>query len=402
MEPSIAEEKKPQLKKGVRVLLAVLIVLAAAAVVLAAYIAGITDSSAAESDFISYWAAGHLLARGENPYDFGAVRALEAGAGRNPGEMVLMMRNPPLAFFMALPLGWSSPKAGVIAWMFALLAMLAFSSYLIWRLNGRPDSLFNFFGFGYAPALACLMAGQCGILLLVGITLFLFLYKNRPFLAGTALLLCALKPHFFAPFGVALILWCVTGKRGFRTGYRILAGACAAVGASCLFAYLLDPHAWTQYSEMMRNGGALNEVVPRLGAELRLLISPNTVWIQFVPEMAACIWAAWYFWTRRAEWNWMDHGLLLLLVGAVCTPYGFLPDESLLLPAILAGVFRSRELKLPLWPVGVLAVAEVLELGVGATIVSPAYLWTAPAWLVWYLYVTGRLGRRDVAAAESA
>jgi hypothetical protein len=142
------------------------------------------------------------MVHGQNPYDLRAVHALEIAAGRNPGEPVLVMRNPPVAFFMALPFAWMGPKAGVIVWMFFLLGALGLASRLIWQINGRPDTLLNFFGFGFAPSLACLMAGQCGILLLLGIALFLFFLRERPFLAGAALLLCALKPHFFAPFGL--------------------------------------------------------------------------------------------------------------------------------------------------------------------------------------------------------
>ena len=396
MKSSTGEERKPQMNKRVRVALAELIALAGAAAVLAIYMASITDSSAAESDFISYWAAGHLLVHGQNPYDFQAVHALEIAAGRNPGEPVLMMRNPPVAFFMALPFAWMGPKAGVIVWMFFLLGVLGLASRLIWQINGRPDTLLNFFGFGFAPALACLMAGQCGILLLLGIALFLFLYRERPFLAGVALLLCALKPHFFAPFGIALLIWCVTTKKG----YRILAGLSAALIASCVLAYALDPRAWGQYSEMMRTGGALNEVVPRLSAELRLVIDPRAVWIQFVPEAVACIWTVWYFWTQRQSWDWMDHGLVLLLVGAMCTPYGFVYDEAMLLPAIMAGAYRCMESRRPLWPLAVLAVAELLELGMGATILSRYYLWTTPAWLCWYLYAAGKFPRQAAAATR--
>jgi hypothetical protein len=396
LKSSTAEERKPQMNKRVRVALAALIAVAGAVLVLAIYMVGITDSSAAESDFISYWAAGHLLVHGQNPYDIQAVHALEIAAGRNPGEPVLMMRNPPVAFFMALPFGWIGPKAGVIVWMFILLGALGLASRLLWEINGRPDSLLNFFGFGFAPSLACLMAGQCGILLLLGIALFLLLLKDRPFLAGAALLLCALKPHFFAPFGIALLLWCVTTKKGFR----ILAGFSVALIGSCVLAYAMDANAWGQYSEMMRVGGALNEVGPRLSAELRLLIDPRAVWIQFAPEAAACVWTVWYFWTRRQSWDWMDHGLVLLLVGAMCTPYGFLYDESMLLPAILAGAYRCRELRRPLWPLAVIAVAELLGLGMGATIVSRYFLWTTPAWLCWYLYATGKFPPRTAAATR--
>ena len=386
----------PQMSKRVRVALQVLIAIAAATAVLAIYMVGITDSSAAKSDFIGYWAAGQLLVHGQNPYDFQAVRALEIAAGRDPGVPVLVMRNPPVAFFVALPLGWIGAKAGLIVWTFFLVGLLGLASRLLWKINGRPDSLFNLFGFGFAPAVACLMAGQTGILLLLGITLFLLLSRQRPFLAGVALLLCALKPHCFVPFGIALLLWCLTTKKG----YRILAGFGVALIASCVLAYAIDPNAWSQYAEMMRTGGALNEVVPRLSAELRLVIDPRAVWIQFVPETAAAVWTVWYFWTRRHSWDWMDHGLVLLLVGAMCTPFGFLTDETMLLPAILAGAYRCMESRRPLWPLAVLAVAELLELELGASIVSPYYLWTTPAWLCWYLYATGKLPRRTAAATR--
>jgi len=389
MEQSTAEERKPQLTKRQRVLVAWLIALAAVAVVVAIYIVGTSDSSAAKSDFISYWAAGHLLVHGQNPYDFQAVRALELGAGRNPAEQVLIMRNPPVAFFMALPFGWSGPKAGAIIWQFVLLGALSLASFLIWQLNGRPDSLFNYFGFAFAPVLVCLMLSQCGILVLLGIALFLYFCRNRPFFAGGALLLCALKPHFFAPFGAALFLWCLAGKKR----YLILAGFGVALAASCALAYALDPHAWSQYSQLVRTGGALNEVVPELGPELRLLIDPHAVWIQFAPQATACAWAVWYFWSRRKAWDWMDHGLVLLLVGSMCAPYGFLADESLLLPAVLAGVFCAVAGHRAVWPLVTIAIVALFEVGIGAPTTSRWYLWTTPAWLCWYLYATGRLSR---------
>jgi hypothetical protein len=125
------------------VALQVLIASAVAAAVLAIYIVGTTGDSAAKCDFIGYWAAGHLLAHGQNPYDYQAVRALEIAAGRDPGVPMLVMRNPPVAFFMALPFGWIEPKAGLIVWTFFLIAVLGLASRLLWKINGRPDSLLN-------------------------------------------------------------------------------------------------------------------------------------------------------------------------------------------------------------------------------------------------------------------
>lgn len=375
------------MKRFIRVIAIAAITLAGLGVVVAAYMVGLSDKNAAERDFISYWSAGRLIVHHQDPYDFTAVRALELAAGRNPAEPTLIMRNPPVAFFLVSPLGLATPKAGLIAWLVFLIGALLLASYLIWRLNGKPDSLIHLLGFAFAPVLACLMAGQFGILLLLGVLLFLSLYRKYPFLAGAGFLLCALKPHFFLPFGVALVLWSI----GNRKGYRIAAGFCVALAASWAFASFVDPHAWTQYSQFVQGGAALNDVVPTLGAELRLLIDPHAVWIQFLPEALACLWAAWYFVTRRDRWDWMDHGMVLLLVGAICTPYGFLTDEPLLLPAVLAGLYRQLDAHRPVWPLIVFAGAALAELIMNVTIVSRGYMWTTPAWLVWYLYATGRL-----------
>ena len=378
------------MKKPLRVIAAASIVVAGVCLVLALYIVGLSDKNAAGRDFISYWAAGQLLVHGTNPYDFQAARNLELAAGRDPAEPLLMMRNPPVAFFVALPLGLVSPKTALILWLFVLLGGLSSAIFLIWIMEGRPDDRYHLLGYVFAPALACFQAGQFGIFLLLGVTLFLFFYRTRPFIAGAALLLCSLKPHLFFPFGVALVLWSITAKT-----WRVLAGFAAAIAASCALSYALDKNAWAQYSQMMHAGGALDELVPTLSVTLRFLIAPHAVWLQFVPQTAACVWAAWYFWTRRSQWNWMDNGLILLLVGAVCTPFGWFTDESMLLPAVLIGLYRALAAKRPVWPLVVIAAAALAELFFGPEIRTRYFLWTTPAWLGWYLYATGRFGARS-------
>jgi hypothetical protein len=213
------------------------------------------------------------------------------------------------------------------------------------------------------------------------------LHQRRPFLAGAALLLCALKPHLFLPFAVVLLLWCFV-----RKAYGILAGFCAALAASCALAFCLDHHAWFQYSQMMRAGGALNEAVPVLSVSLRFLLDRNAVGLQFLPQAGACAWALWYFWTRRNRWNWMDHGLLVLLVSAMCTPFGWFTDETMLLPAVLAGLYRAAESRRSLLPLGLIAGIALIEVLARVQLTSPFYLWTTPAWLAWYLYATSGKG----------
>ena len=80
----------------------------------------------------------------------------------------------------------------------------------------------------FAPALACLLAGQISLFALLGLVLFLRLHKTRPLLSGVSLWLCALRPHLFLPFCVVLILWIIATR-----SYKILLGALAALAMQC-------------------------------------------------------------------------------------------------------------------------------------------------------------------------
>jgi hypothetical protein len=359
------------------------IIAAGLAYVLALYIVGLSDKNAAQRDFISYWATGQLLVHGGNPYDVDAVRQLEVSVGRDPARPVLMMRNPPITLPLVAPLGFVRAKTGLIAWLLVLIGALGGSIWLLWRLNGKPDNSFHLLAIVFAPALACLMAGQFGIFLLLGVVLFLYFEGSHSFIAGAGLLLCAFKPHLFVPVAIPLLLCVTLRRRGW-----VIGGFVVALAAASATAYGLDAHMISQYLQMARSGEALAERIPALSVALRFAISPHTIWIQFVPEALACVWSAWYFWTRREQWRWNDHGLLVLLVAAVCTPYGFFTDESMLLPAVLAGAYRASERGGSLIPLAVIAGGALVELLAGAEINTPYYLWTAPAWLAWYVYAT--------------
>ena len=371
--------RPPAKSSPLRRLVAACIVLAGFGYISALWFSVLTDKIAADKDFIAYWAAGQQLVRGANPYDEAAVGALQRAIG---GTTLNLMRNPPDAFFLVLPLGLFSAKTGLLLWQMALLASLSVSLWMIWRLNGRPNNRLHLLGFLFAPALICLFSGQVGIFLLLGLVLFLSLHRNWPFLAGSALLLCAFKPHLFLSFFTVHLLWAL-----IRKNYRILAGFAAALLASCALSFSLAPHAWAQYSRLISTGGALNERIPTLSVAISVLLDRHATWMQFTPAALACAWATWFFWTRRNRWDWMDHGLLVLLVSVLCTPYGWITDESILLPAILTGLYRVVRRRLSPWPLALVASAALLEFFVAdVKINSFYYLWTAPTWLAWYLY----------------
>jgi len=92
----------------------------------------------------------------------------------------------------------------------------------------------------------------------------------------------------------------------------------------------------------------------------------------------------------------MQHGLLLALVSIVVSPYAWLTDQVLAVPALLWAAYRtSRGSLLVLALAGsTIEVALLLVIDIH----SAFYLWTAPAWLAWYLYAVRSPQRPEFAS----
>ncbi len=380
---SLKDSKPPVTRSPLRMFAAALI-LAAGVLICGVLIFGLSDSAATKRDYLEYWSAEQLYAHGANPYDMAATLRLERSVGFDKFPP-LMTFSPPVAFFFALPLGWVSAKLGLSLWLIFQFACLLGSVWLLRRMNGRPESLFHLIVIVFPPTLWCLTAGQLGILFLLEIVLFLSLYKSRPALAGAALAFCALKPHLFLPCLLVLLLWSLH-KRNFR----VVAGMVCALGASCLLTMSRDWSIWTQYARMAHASGIVNTFSPTVSVELRLLIEPiahwhNAHWIEFLPEAAACIWAAWYFWRRRGKWEWTDQGLVVLAVSVACAPYSFYTDQAMLFPAVLAGLLATKRFRRTALLLVLIVGLGWISVIKGILLTSSFYVWTAPALLVWFL-----------------
>ena len=97
-----------------------------------------STGNAAHKDFISYWSAGYLLLQHQNPYDAQAVFRLEKHAGFSESEP-LIMRNPPYALLLAVPLGLLNPSTAVVLWSILLVACMVISVRLLWAIHHRPS-----------------------------------------------------------------------------------------------------------------------------------------------------------------------------------------------------------------------------------------------------------------------
>jgi hypothetical protein len=350
---------------------------------------------AGSRDFGIYWATGRLLANHANPYDAEALMRLETSLGIYNGHQILYMRNPPWALPLALPLGFLPLRLAALLWSFILIGCLLFSVRTLWVMYGRPDNQLHWLGYAFAPALLGLTIGQTSLFALLGFVLFLRLHESRPFLAGASLWLCALKPHLFLPFAAVLLAWILVSR-----SYKVLAGAATAMAASCAALYFIDPMAWIQYTQMMRTSGIQKEFLPCPSVALRYWISPQTMWLPYLLPALASAWALYYYWTRRHKWNWLKEGSMLMLVSVFVAPFCWLFDQSLVIPAMLQGAYRTR-IRFLLVILAMASVAVEVELLSGANLTSRLFLWTSPAWLIWYLFACAPFGKTGVEQAPS-
>jgi len=342
----------------------------------------------ARRDFIVYWATGQQLAHHGNPYDPDALNRIERDAGFQGGAS-FYMRNTPWALPLAVPLGYMGPMASALPWSLAMLGLLVASVRILWKLMGSAGPL-DWLGICFPPALFCVLLGQTSILLVFGLALFLRYHKTRPFAAGAALWFCSIKPHLFLPFALVLLIWIFVSR-----SYRILAGGVTAFAAGALLTTWVDPSAWSQYAYYMRTSVITREFTPCLGAVLRDWIHPAWEGLAFVPAIVASVWAVAWFWPRRHEWDWLEHGSPLVLVSLFAAPFGWIFDQAVAIPAILFAVSRKASQTM-------LTILALLYIAVQAQIISHVglhsalYLWPAPAWLVWHVFA--RVSSRGAAA----
>jgi hypothetical protein len=329
-----------------------------------------------------FWASGQLLVHRSNPYDPIAVGRMQADLGILV-DTNNVVRNPPPALFLTIPLGFLAGWESVPVWSLFLAVCLGFSVMAIRATLQKPyDRRYLWLAWCFAPAICCIEVGQTGLVLLLGLALFLRFHQSRPMMAGIALSLCAIKPHLFLPFGVVLIGWVILRKK-----WGIVLGAILALVVESLIAMAFDSHVWAHYLAAIRTQNIEGMFVPTFGVALRFLVDRSALWLEFIPAAMGCAWAVWYFLRNRERWDWQTHGSLLTLVSMTVAPYSWFTDQAIALPAILFALVGAKKLRrgsltLLLALMTMATVARLLT----ETLYFPPFLWIGIAWLGWYIY----------------
>ena len=354
--------------------------------------------TAGTRDYIEYWASGQQLVHHRNPYNITEILKLERAEGLPDSVRAMVMGNAPPALLLTYPLGFVDAQTGQYVWMFVLLGSLVASVRLLRSALETHKQIVSIIGYTFGPALVCIAAGQMAILVLLGLSIFLRFYKDRPFIAGAALWLCLFKPQILMPFGVVMCVWIWRHRQ-----LKLFAGTVSALSVSAGLVWVLDPNCWGEYREMMRLMRYDQVIIPCLSMVLRDSM-PRVPIVQYAPAALGSVWAMAFFWKHKRHWDWIKHGSNVLLVSLLTPPYTWFIDQCVALPALLRGatVTRSRMM------VAILALATaVIEFGPFTKhelMHSKWYLWTTPFYLIWYLVSTrgyAKTSSADIATASS-
>ncbi len=285
-----------------------------------------------KNDFAPLYNATHLLG---TPHLYSAEHNFEL-LRKHVGGINLSLRYTRLPYHAALfwPLGRLPYQQAYLLWvLLGFSAIVAFA--LLWRIPTPGDAIA--FTALSLPAFQSLMNGQDAPLLLLWIALAVHWdRKDRPFLAGCVLSLCAAKYHLFTLLPLLFLAqrrWRMTG--GFATGSAVLLAISFAVAG------LQWP---VEYYHTLTDSDVHPDVTSMPNLHGLLFGLPAAVVLQVLASAAVVI-AAWQAMKRTSFLN----GLAAALVGGLLLSYhSYLSDCALLLPAatVIYSQARSRWLQL--------------------------------------------------------
>ena len=284
------------------------------------------------NDFAAYWPVGRLLLAGQNPYDPGAIEALQHSVGDTMGGDSVV-RYPPWSLPLLLPFAALPYVPGWYLWILLQVLLVGVSSVWFWHLlggRGKPGIPLAA-AFCFPAGLFVALGGQIGGVLLLGVSSFLWaILHRRDVLAGASLGLLTLKPHLFLPLGLVVLLWAARERR-----WRVPVVAVMTVIAGSALAVALRPAVFSDFGEFLRTPGTSWQRALALGTAASSALGTREPWLQWVPAVLATILVVllWGHFADRFEWR---RALpLILALGLVSAPYLLVHDLVLLVPALL-------------------------------------------------------------------
>jgi hypothetical protein len=223
---------------------------------------------------VGYWHPSRVLLEGKNPYDFCDAACLadamdSASLGRlDPAGMHVMYT--PAVFPLFFPWAVLPLRAATAAYLFCFFFSIILALQLVaafFTRTGRSGFDRNLAFWILAIPVGLLFQnvlwGSPSWMSLLGVVLFVVLFRRRPFMAGVFLSLTLVKIHLFVIFGAAVLACCLR----FRNWVTPLAFATAA-GVCIVTSMFFRPDILTAYAHVASTGQLfryVNATVPSVG-----------------------------------------------------------------------------------------------------------------------------------------
>jgi len=288
-------------------------------------------------DLAQYWAGAHLVTL--NPYSQDLVASFERSTGITTEGMPMVMRNPPQALLLVLPLRFLNYRIAFALWDLVSIIIVAGCARAAYGFAAnRPALSPALLSLLFGPTVALLMLGQIVALVLLGVTLFLlFVERKQDWIAGATLFLVVPKPHLLLLFIAAVVLWAVHQRRTV-----VLLSALLTTSIATLLIALMNPHVFAQYLAFAREFSHEATPYPNVGGLLYMLSGIH--FLAYLPFIGASVWFTVYWIRNRHAWDWKIHGLTVLSVSVSCSYYSFPFDQIVMLPALMVAFATGNRL----------------------------------------------------------
>ncbi len=272
------------------------------------------------NDFTFYLAAARIgLSRGwPSIYDLSIQQSeLDAMGSRIQIAQLARFISPPPVAWLAAPFTALPYDAGYVIWSVLLLAALVGTCYLAAPGAGRERIVHLVAALAWLPVIYGLQLGQPGLFVALGVAAsYALLRSGRPFAAGVALGVLALKPQLGFLLPAALL---VSGR------YRAFGGAVFALGVlGALSALNVGTTGISAYLDRLSFAAG----VP-VNRELTLAPFIGELTVTRIVQVAIAIWAlilVFRFRRRGIEWAFVP----AIAGGLLASPYLHLDDLVML------------------------------------------------------------------------
>lgn len=224
-------------------------------------------------DYIAYWSASYLLARGENFADDTLMLKAQGEISNSTRDFPIKAWNPPWLLVWLLPYTFVDFNTAASLWLLTNLILLCASSAMLWRLYASSPYRERWFGLTmlgavlFPFALTALVDGQVNFIVLFGLACFLFFYRSdHYFSSGLALSLTMVKPQLVF-LTIPLVLFDFIRKRN----WAVLLGFMTSLTISTLIALVFRPTLLGDYFNSTSNGNLLAYLSPTLPVILSLV-----------------------------------------------------------------------------------------------------------------------------------